>query len=56
MRKPFIKEGLIPTILNIGIKTAQKKSRKSGSQGKTGRKTQTFITRRNCLNPAEPDD
>jgi hypothetical protein len=31
MRKPFIKEGLIPTILNIGIRKAQKKSRMSGS-------------------------
>ncbi|MGG7516648.1 hypothetical protein ACQ3G6_02040 [Allorhizobium undicola] len=36
-RKLFIKKGLIPTVLH---KTAskQKKSRRSGSQGKTGRK------------------
>jgi len=37
-RKPFLKEGLIPTLLNARSK---KKSRKCGSQGKTGR-NQTY--------------
>ncbi|MCO5958541.1 hypothetical protein NBH21_17315 [Rhizobium sp. S101] len=36
-RKPFLKEGLIPTILRKWDGT-EKKSRKCGSQGKTGRK------------------
>jgi hypothetical protein len=37
--KPFLKEGLIPTSLG---KQGKKKSRKSGSQGKTGRKSDLF--------------
>jgi hypothetical protein len=39
--KPFIKEGLIPTLLTV---LEKKKSRESGSQGKTGRKSDLFAT------------
>jgi hypothetical protein len=38
MRKAFLKKGLIPTVLRYPSTDKQKKSRKSGSQGKTGRK------------------
>tara|TARA_R110000751_G_scaffold31289_1_gene79796 strand:- start:252 stop:398 length:147 start_codon:yes stop_codon:yes gene_type:complete len=41
IRKAFLKEGLIPTLLKVAGK---KKSRKSGSQGKTGRKSDLFAT------------
>jgi hypothetical protein len=36
IRKTFLKEGLIPT---ISVRNVKKKSRRSGSQGKTGRKS-----------------
>jgi len=37
--KAFLKERLIPTLLSM---PGKKKSRKSGSQGKTGRKSDLF--------------
>jgi hypothetical protein len=39
MRKAKLKEGLIPTLLRLSVSDRQKKSRKCGSQGKTGRKS-----------------
>ncbi|WP_125869666.1 hypothetical protein [Rhizobium leguminosarum] len=53
MRKPFLKKGLISTVSWKGAGHRKKKSRKSGSQGKTGRKIRPIHRLENCLKSRE---
>ncbi|MBX5054167.1 hypothetical protein HJB61_15965 [Rhizobium lentis] len=53
MRKPFLKKGLISTVSWKCGGCSKKKSRKSGSQGKTGRKIRPIHRMENCLRSRE---